>query len=104
MPGFWNKVKEFGKTLWGGVTSVFKKIVQPLAKGPIGTMIQTSTGIPVSTIVNGIGTGIDMVDSFRGTNINNAAQRINNTFGRGRQMYNQYQRGGIDAVLNQPDD
>jgi phage-related protein len=87
--GFWNKVKEFGKKLWGGVSSVWNNIVRPMANGPIGTAIQTATGIPVSTIANGVGTGIDMVNSFRGINMNNASQKINNAFGRGRQMYNQ---------------
>jgi phage-related protein len=105
--GFWNKLKEFGKKVWGGVTSVFNNIVKPIAKGPIGGLIQSVTHVPVQQIVQGVDTGIHAINNlghtFRGTNINNAAARINQTAQRGMSTYEKYKKGGIDAVLNRPD-
>jgi hypothetical protein len=98
--GFWNKLKEFGKKVWGGVTSVFNKIIKPVAQGPIGGLVQSLTHIPVQQIVHGIDSGISAINNFShahgGTNASNVAHR--------RMLpYEKYRRGGIDAVLNKPD-
>jgi hypothetical protein len=104
--GFWTKVKAGAKKIFNKVKDVFTKVVKPLASGPIGTMIQGATGIPVGTIVNGIDTGINFVDGFANGQegnwtVNNAADKIANYTQQGLQLYDKYKKaGGIDGVLN----
>jgi hypothetical protein len=103
--GFWTKVKAGAKKVFNKIKDVFTKVVKPLAAGPIGTMIQTATGIPVGAIANGIDTGINFVDGFANGQqqwtVDNAADKIANYTQKGLQYYDQFKKaGGIDGVLN----
>jgi hypothetical protein len=73
MVGTWDKIKAWGKRTWKKVKDGFQKVVdwgrnvynnfKPVIK-TVAPMIQTATGLPVNTIVEGIDTGLQVYDSF----------------------------------------